>query len=223
MPLTIPNVRIENRGLFYTIQYDGRDVFYYKPAAECREFPFLISAFTSNFNDPLMAYCHQKLSNSFLKEYQIKRYLKFYFNRMLKYPFASTYFLDETILDKNGRLADCLLNQQIKRNLQKIEHIDECAPRRTPFTKEWNSEIFELFQLFIIRSELMKGCIEISRSDFEAYLDNDDLRMAYVDVFHPDNRYFYSLEEEFEDQKLTKSDEGFVIIRDEVFQMMFIL
>ena len=86
-----------------------------------------------------------------------------------------------------------------------------------------NSEIFELFQLFIIRSELMKGCIEISRSDFEAYLDNDDLRMAYVDVFHPDNRYFYSLEEEFEDQKLTKSDEGFVIIRDEVFQMMFIL
>ena len=112
------------------------------------------------------------------------------------------YYFPQATLDKYGKYNEAWSNcyEQILENNKLIPYV--------PFSKFCNSNIFfafnQAFKAQIFFDELR---VETTRELFEEQLINDDLKDAYVEVFSPENKYYFQEERQneeiFEFQYLT--------------------
>ena len=175
---------IYRRGDNYLISdYNGRDVFYYNIKSFWQSFPQNISVNTAIFNDSLMDFCIKQLSENNLNESKIEFYLMTYFKRMLKYDFSKYFILDDSVLDKNGKLSLPLWRYYVKSYMNLFLNKELLFKLNEPFTIDYNSHLFDLINKEVDRKTMLNDSIAISRYDFELELSNDLLKEAYVEEY----------------------------------------
>jgi hypothetical protein len=218
----LTNYKIYRRGDNFLISdYKGRDVFYYKIKSEWPSFPENISVNTNVFNDSLMDFCIKQLTENNLNETKMKFYLMTYFIRMLKYDFSKYFILDNSVLDKYGKLNTSLLKFYVKKYVDIYYYKDAMFTLNEPYTTNYNTRLFDLLNKEVDRKTMLDDSIAIDRSDFELELTTDLLKEAYVEEYDVNSVFYYQLNED-EDPNLKFYKDAYMMMLGNRIQMVFI-
>jgi hypothetical protein len=110
---------------------------------------------------------------------------------MLTYDFSSEFFIDECVLDKNGKYNN-ILNKFHQRKYNEIRfNAADNITLNTPYSEFYNTTVFKFINKEFKRDGLYIELIEINRNTFETGLITENLKDAYVCTYHPNSRFFY--------------------------------
>ena len=208
----------------YTISdYEGKDLFYFIKDEKNPfniSYPYTISTNTMVFNDLLMDYCINRISNNYLSEEKLEFYLMIYFSRMLTYDFSSAFYIDECVLDKNGKY-NSILNKFHQRKYNEIRfNTADNIMLNTPYSEFYNTTVFKFINKEFKRDELYKDLIELNRKTFETSLITENLKDAYVSSYHLNSRFFYEFNTDDNDKTDFYTGIYFVILNNQI-QLLF--
>lgn len=175
--------------LYIFSDIDGVDIFYYNCDAFKFNFPYEISINLDLFNDKYLYYVKKRIRNA-ENEIKIEKYLWLLFNRIIKYPLFHYFKIDSRILNKQGQI-DYALHLYYLRNFNAINdyplrylHVD------LPYTRNTSSFIFSFMEQEI-DYYFIADLTPIPRKIFEYSLTNLELKKAYVEIYSPENQFFY--------------------------------
>jgi len=104
-------------------------------------------------------------------------------------PFYKQFYFSDQVLNRNGKFNLEYYNTLNKINLKKIS---QDTLELTPMSETSYPELFEIFKKhFIInQAEIMNNSKEISKTDFEVQLVNNELRNEYINSYDLKNSFF---------------------------------
>lgn len=218
------NYQLNNCGRYYTISNcEGKDVFYFKKSNINYGFPFYSNIKIDVFEDELLNYCERKMSQCYLSNEKFEFFLITYFNRLLKYPTKlDLYKIDEHLLNKDGKLSITLLNYDLDRISSFAENLNLHLSINIPYSPSYNWWIFNTVQKIITYNYFERDLdvAELSREDFEKALNNDKLKIEYVEHYDPENKFYFEFVKD--DDNLPEAKIVFYMTTKEQLQFFFL-
>jgi hypothetical protein len=168
----------------------GIDVFYVKPNEYFQNFPEQVSVRTHRSNDYSVKLYINRLNNLLMYHYPVKwveRWVINLFKRLLVF-LGEENLMHPMMLDKQGKFNAT----GYKTYNQLYTAFFNEYPEKMPSNIPYGPDSLELHFMISANSgdTLKKYYRSTTRENFESKLINDDLKLTYAEIYHPDNLFY---------------------------------
>lgn len=186
------NFQLNNCIKYYTISHHGRDVFYFNKESFFSGFPQQMNVKTESFNDQFLEYCENKMNSWNCSDEHLEFFIVKYFNRLITYKDKFKLFkIDDYLLDKNGKFSYNTFNYDRRFRRRIFKYAVNYFNLDTPYSENKNWYIYNCIKKESINFEKDKDIAEFSRTEFEKELNNDQLRLEYVEHYDAENKFYF--------------------------------
>lgn len=172
--------------------HEDKDVFYFSPT-ERPCFPDTVSFDYEKLEDQYLSYIQSKLANNEDEAFCIK-YLRLFFERLLSYDLFHLVELNQYFANKQGKLELRNIYSFIKTVAYILDYPLNFLYLNKPYSTSYRSLLFYMNIHEIIPTKT-KDYQQITQTEFESNLCNEELKAAYIDIYSNQNSFFLCAEE----------------------------